>query len=185
MCVVFIFFMRVVIGSLNRAKGEAVRNVFNKVFENIDFEQVNVSSGVREQPLCDDEAILGAINRAEGALKKFSDFDFGVGLEGTVNTNKYGMFIRGWVAIVSKDGVVSIGSSGSVLLPHYLRERIEAGEELGPVIQDLMNDSENEIRHSLGALGVLTNGLYTRVDQFENAVSCALSKFVASKYYKN
>ncbi|MFP4567341.1 MAG: DUF84 family protein [Candidatus Woesearchaeota archaeon] len=176
--------MKVVIGSLNKAKNEAVRNIFNKIYDNNEYLSVETDSGVRNQPLSSVEAIDGAINRARDALSKAEDFDFGVGLEGTVESNKHGMFLLGWVAILDKKGNCGIGSSGAVLLPNYMRREIESGKELGPIVQDLMNDSKNEIRHSQGACGLLTNGMYSRVHEFEDAVICALSKFLKPEFYK-
>lgn len=176
--------MKIVIGSMNKAKNEAVRNIFDKVFGANEYLSVETNSLVSNQPLSSEEAIDGAINRARDALSKATDFDFGVGLEGTVDSNKHGMFLLGWVAIVDKNGKISVGSSGAVLLPDYMRKKVESGEELGPVIQELMNDSNNEIRHSQGACGLLTNGMYSRVHEFEDAVICALSKFIKPEFYE-
>jgi inosine/xanthosine triphosphatase len=169
---------------MNKAKNEAVRNIFDKVYDKNEYLSVETNSLIRNQPLSSDEAIDGAINRARDALSKAPGFDFGVGLEGTVDSNKHGMFLLGWVAVVNKQGKYGIGSSGAVLLPDYMRKKIESGYELGPVVQDLMNDSNNEIRHSEGACGLLTNGMYSRVHEFEDALICALSKFLKPDFYE-
>ena len=176
--------MKIVIGSMNKAKNEAVRNIFDKVYEENEYLSVETNSLIRNQPLSSEEAIEGAINRARDALSKASGFDFGVGLEGTVDSNKQGMFLLGWVAIVDKNGEVSIGSSSAVMLPNYMKKKIESGEELGPIVQELMNDTNNKIRHSQGACGLLTNGMYSRVHEFEDAVICALSKFLKPEFYE-
>ena len=169
---------------MNKAKNKAVRNIFDKVYEKNEYLSVETDSLIRNQPLSSEEAIDGAINRARDALSKASGFDFGVGLEGTVDSNKHGMFLLGWVAIVDKKGEISVGSSGAVLLPKYMSKKIENGYELGPIVQEMMNDSNNEIRHSQGACGLLTNGMYSRVHEFEDAVICALSKFLKPEFYE-
>lgn len=176
--------MKVVIGSLNRAKNEAVKNIFDKIWNKNEYVSVKTNPKISNQPKSSEEAIDGAINRAKDALTKVKDADFGIGLEGTIDTNKHGTFLLGWVAIINRDGKKSIGSSAAVLLPETMSSRIKRGEELGLIIQELMNDSKNEIRHSQGASGLLTKGMYSRVHEFEDAIICALSKFIAPEFYK-
>lgn len=177
--------MRIAIGTLNKAKTEAVKNIIEKVWPGSQYFSVQTDSKIRAQPLSDEEGIEGAINRANQALEKFSlEVDYGIGLEGTVDTNKYGMFLSGWVAIINKKGEVGIGCSGKVLMPEYLKQKLDQGNELGPIVQNLLNDPENKIRHSSGTNGLLTNNLYTRVREFEDATLCALGKFVAPKIYQ-
>ena len=71
-----------------------------------------------------------------------------------------------------------------MLLPKDFEYRINNGEELGPIMQKLMNDDKNLIRHNEGAGGVLSDGLYTRVMEFEHATRCALVKFVSKDWYR-
>ena len=58
---------------LNQIK--AVKNGFEKMFPNQDFEFISVSvpSGVAEQPLSNDETFRGAKNRADNASKEIKD----------------------------------------------------------------------------------------------------------------
>ena len=177
--------MIVAAGTKNRAKLDAVKNVFSKVWKDIEVVSVDSKSGVREQPMSDEEAIEGAINRAEQALGSVANAAYGVGLEGSAHENKYGTFLGGWVAIVDAKGKVGIGASGKAQLPDWIAERLRRGEELGPITQNLMDDKENKIRHSQGTLGILTNGLYSRIDEFEEATKCALAKFISEDFYKS
>ena len=175
--------IKVAIGSLNKAKNTAVRNILSEIWENIEFFSTETESGISSQPKSGEEAIEGAINRAKEALTKINDADYGIGLEGTVETNKFGMFLYGWVAIIDKIGKIGIGSSGKVLVPEWMKLKIDSGEEMGPIMQEILMDSSNTVRHSEGTCGILTNGMYTRVHEFEDAISCALSIFVAKNYY--
>ena len=175
--------MKIAIGSKNEAKNNGVKNVFERIWNDNVYVSIGTNSGVSDQPLSSEEAIDGAINRAKEALSKNEGFDFGVGLEGTVDSNKHGMFLLGWVAIVDKNGKIGIGSSGAVVLPDWMKAKIEDGMELGPLVQEMMNDEDNKIRHTLGASGLLTDGMYGRIKEFEDAVVCALAKFVGFKYY--
>ena len=175
--------MKIAIGTLNKAKNEAVQNVIRKVWPQAQYFSTKTSSNIKEQPLTDEEGIEGAINRANHALQLIPEADYGIGLEGTVDTNKYGMFLSGWVAIIDREGKTSIGCSGKVLMPDYLASRLIQGEELGLIVQEYLNDTNNEVRHSSGTNGLLTNNLYTRVREFEDATLCALAKFVSPEIY--
>ncbi|MBN2880810.1 DUF84 family protein [Candidatus Woesearchaeota archaeon] len=172
--------MKIAIGSENQAKNKAVKDVFDKLYENVEYIPLKTDSKIREQPLSDNEAITGAINRAKEAIK-VSDADFGIGLEGTVNTNKHGMFLSGWVAIIDKSGTTGIGSSGHILIPKQIEERINNGEELGPIIHELAKD--DTIRQTVGTGGILTKNLLTRDGEFREAIKSALAIFRSPEYY--
>ncbi|MGV8172173.1 MAG: DUF84 family protein [Candidatus Woesearchaeota archaeon] len=174
--------MRIAIGSENAAKIKAIENIIGLVWKDVEFSYHNTDSMVSEQPLNDDEARKGAINRAKQAIT-MGNADYGIGLEGTVASDRYGMFLHGWVAIVDKEHNLGLGRSASIQLPKKLEYRINSGEELGPVMQELMNDDENSIRKTLGTNGILTKGLYSRVKEFEDATRCALARFVNKEWY--
>jgi inosine/xanthosine triphosphatase len=176
--------MKIAIGTLNKAKNAAVQNVIKTVWNDVEFISIETDSGISNQPLNDEESIKGAINRARQALAH-DNADYGIGLEGGVHTiENHGMFLHGWIAIVDNDGNIGLGRSGSIELPKHIELRINNGEELGPIMQELMKDDKNTIRHSDGTNGILTNGLYTRVKEFEDATRCALAKFVSRDWYK-
>jgi inosine/xanthosine triphosphatase len=175
--------MKIAIGTENKAKIQAVETIIRQVWKDVEFSYHKTESMVNEQPVNDEEAIKGATNRAKQAITK-GNADYGIGLEGTVNSNRYGMFLHGWVVIIDKEHNISYGQSASIQLPKTIEYRIKNGEELGPIIQELMKDDKNTIRHSEGTNGILTNGLYSRVKEFEDATRCALAKFVNPEWYK-
>lgn len=174
--------MKVAVGTTNRAKLEAVRAALTQVWPEVSLVPVEVDPGISRQPLTNAEGRRGALNRAAAALKAVPEAELGIGLEGNVDTDEHGMFLLGHAAIVDAAGRQGFGSSGAVMLPEVIRRRIEAGEELGPVMQELLRDHGNNIRHSLGTNGVLTDGLYTRVDEFTDATLCALARFRSPFY---
>jgi len=175
--------MKIAIGTENHAKIKAVETIIALVWNDAEFSYHKTDSMINAQPHSDEEAIKGAINRAKQAITE-SKADYGIGLEGTVNTNRHGMFLHGWVAIVDKEHNIGLGQSASIQLPKKIEYRINSGEELGPIMQGLMKDDKNTIRHNEGTNGILTNGLYSRVKEFEDATRCALAKFVNSEWYK-
>ncbi len=177
--------MKIAIGTTNRAKINAVKTVISGVWTDAEFVSVEVESGVKPQPLTDDEGILGATNRANRALANVAGAAYGVGLEGAVQENQYGMFLCGWAVITDGKGTAGIGSSGRVLIPKFMKDKLKIGKELGLIIQEFTKDTNNEIRHTTGAFGVLTNGLITRTGALEGAVKMALAVFISPEMYKN
>lgn len=91
--------MKFAVGSLNKAKLSAVKQVVCKVFpckkedskeskeaakEQKEHEIVgcDVQSGVSAQPMSAAECLQGATNRAKAAMKATPSADFAIGLEG-------------------------------------------------------------------------------------------------------
>lgn len=179
--------LRIAIGSLNQAKNTAVATAFGKAFHGstIETRGFDVASGVVAQPTTDEESIQGAINRAQAALAEFPLADYGVGLEGNTVTIANKMFLHGWVAIVQRqNSQIGIGHSSGIELPPSIKEGIESGEELGPLLQHMLNDTDNTVRHSLGTNGVLSGGLYTREQEFIDATTVALARFIKPSLYQ-
>ncbi|WP_245588505.1 DUF84 family protein, partial [Deinococcus pimensis] len=56
------------VGSLNPAKVTPAREVFARLFPELEVAGADVPSGVRAQPLGFEETREGALNRARGAL---------------------------------------------------------------------------------------------------------------------
>lgn len=174
----------VAIGTQNKAKTEGVKLAFSKIHSRLELHGFSVDSGISEQPTTDEESVTGAINRAEAALAMLKTADYGVGLEGNVATVSDRMFLHGWVAIIDRSGTIGLGHSNGVELPEHMKMAIDAGAELGPLVQNLLKDDRNEVRHSLGTAGILTGGLMTRIGEFEDATTMALAKFIKPDLYK-
>jgi inosine/xanthosine triphosphatase len=176
--------MQIVIATENNAKIQAVKKVFESVFGALEILAEKFPSEVAEQPLSETEGLQGALNRAKNARIKYPEADYCVGLEGYVDSGKFDMFLGGAVAIISKDGRIGLSPSAKVRLPRFMQEKIEAGAELGPLVKELMQDETGKIRQNEGTNGLLTNGLYTRIDEFADATKCALACFVSPELYE-
>lgn len=175
--------MKIIICTENKAKIQATEEVIQHVFSDFELVSEKFPSNIPEQPLSEEEGIKGAINRATNARSKHPDADYYVGMEGYVDTNEYGMFLAGIVAIVDKSGKIGIGSSAKMLLPAFIQKKIEEGYELGPLMKDLMNDTAGDIRQYDGTNGILSKGLYNRVDEFKNATECAFARFQSPEFF--
>lgn len=170
--------MRIAVGSRNPVKRAATERAIGDVATAV--ESVAVESGVSEQPWGDAETIEGAENRAEQALAT-GDFDLGVGIEGGVAPvdGADGLFLIMWAAV--GDGrQVGLGAGPRLRLPERVASRVEAGAELGPVMDDLLDTSG--VAENQGAAGVLTDRIVTREDALFQAVAGGFGPFVSGQY---
>lgn len=173
--------MLIAVGSTNPVKIKAVKKVVKKAFGEVKVIGVSVPSGVFSQPRSEAEARRGALNRAKRVLYKAKS-DFGVGLEGAIRKiGKYGYFITPWCAVVSKKGDVGFGHGAAPSLPRKLEKELLAGVELATVM-DRESGLKN-IKHKMGAFGLLTKGIVTRQMAYEQMVAFAFARFIAPEFY--
>jgi len=171
--------MKIIIGSNNRVKVAAVKNAFH--YQQTEFLSLDIASGVSEQPFSDEETIKGAINRAVGALQ-MGNGDIGIGLEGGVQESTHGLLLCNWGALASKDNQPIIAGGARFLLPDMIADRLRAGEELGPVMDDY--SKKKNVRKNEGAVGIFTNGLINRSEMFSHIMNLLVGQFhyqIASK----
>ncbi|MFK7801471.1 MAG: DUF84 family protein [Anaerolineae bacterium] len=172
---------KIAIGTTNPSKIEAVKAKVHLIWPDCELLPTKAPSGVSDMPMSDDECILGAKNRAKYCLES-TDADLGVGLEGGVMLMKEGLMLVGWVAILNRAGTVGLGSSARIPLPEFIAQRVLSGEELGPVMDDVVD--EHNTKHRGGASGILSGNLTQRSESFATAVAYALSPFVVPQFYK-
>lgn len=153
--------MRIVIGTKNPAKIGAVQAVFGDAEQ--EYIPLNVTSGVSPQPFSDEETMKGAMNRAQTALEQGKG-EIGIGLEGGVQQHGEQLFLCNWGALAVKGGPTFLASGAKIPLPEEVAERLLAGEELGPVMDDFAH-KENVRKHE-GAVGIFTNGEVDRKEMF-------------------
>lgn len=172
--------MKIAVGSTNPVKVEAVRLVAAKIWPEVVVVPTAVPSGVSEMPMSDAECIVGARNRALAA-RETAVADFGIGLEGGVAQESFGLTLVGWVVLVGSNGRESIGGCPRLPLPPRIAQRVLAGEELGPIMDSLVG--QQDVKKKGGAVGTLTNGLVMRQEAFATAVAYAFAPFVTPHFY--
>ncbi len=172
--------MKIAVGTKNPAKIAAVRQVIERAWPECELVSVSVPSGVSEMPLSDEECLLGARNRARLARSE-AGADLGFGLEGGVQEMSEGLMLVSWVVASHEDGREGVSGSARLPLPEKIAQRVRAGEELGPVMDDLVKQTNT--KHRSGAAGILTDELATRTEMFATAVAYALSRFVVPEFY--
>ncbi|MGG5252563.1 DUF84 family protein [Neobacillus sp. SM06] len=164
--------MKIVIGSKNPAKIQAVQNVFQAA--EAEFISLDIPSGVSEQPFSDEETIQGAINRAKNALKS-GEGDIGIGLEGGVQETSQGLILCNWGALATTEFDPFIAGGARVLLPIEIANRLRAGEELGPVMDDYAK--KQNVRKTEGAIGIFTNGKISRAEMFTHIMGMLVGQY--------
>lgn len=164
--------MKIAIGSKNPAKITAVKEAFKD--KQVEFIAVDVESGVSAQPMSDEETIQGAVNRAISAAEKAGS-DIGIGLEGGVQPTAHGLMLCNWGAL-AVNGMDPIIAGGARLpLPDEVAEKVLAGTELGPVMDEYAR--KQNVRKNEGAVGVFTNGQVNRSEMFTHVM-----KLLAGQY---
>jgi inosine/xanthosine triphosphatase len=172
--------LKIAIGSTNPVKIAAARSVIEKVWPGAAVVSLSVPSGVGSMPMSDAECLSGARNRATAA-RISADADLGIGLEGGVNPETAGLMLLGWVVVVDRRGREGVGGGARIPLPPAIARRVLAGEELGPIMDEVLGD-EN-VKQKGGAIGALTGGLVPRTEAFAVAVAYALAPFVSPGFY--
>jgi inosine/xanthosine triphosphatase len=172
--------VRIVVGSQNPAKLEAVSVAFASFFPEISFEvwPVSVLSGVSAQPISDAETLLGATNRAKSAHQLEPDADFWLGIEGglqSVPGEQDSFLSYCWVVVLGRQQA-GRARSASYELPQPICDLIRQGMELGDA-DDLIFGVSGSKRDS-GGVGLLTDGRVTRSQFYAEAVKLALIPFV-------
>jgi inosine/xanthosine triphosphatase len=187
--------LRVGVGSGNPVKRRAVELALGSAADadlpggptGVAIESVPVGSGVSEQPRGHAETISGAENRAAAVLDAepsaggAAAFDLGVGIEGGVAgfDGADGRYLIMWAAVTDGDRV-GRAAGPSLALPADVAARLAEGEELGPVMDDLLDT--DGVAERGGAAGALTGGRVDRAEALAAGVSGALGPFVSDLY---
>lgn len=174
--------MIVAVGSTNPTKISPVELVFKTHFPKVVIKGVSVLSGVSEQPMSIDEMYLGALNRAQNALKNVKNAEYGVGIEGGLHKHIFGWFEHSIVVIVNREHEVGIGASGGLVLPEIIMDSIHKGKNLEEAIDT--HFKTNKIGEGIGMFGIFTKGVVTRSEGVKHGVAFALARFLHNEVYK-
>jgi non-canonical (house-cleaning) NTP pyrophosphatase len=188
--------MRVAVGSTNPVKRGATEDALDAM-AGTTVESVAVDSGVSDQPTGHAETIEGARTRARNAVTADGPasetagtspeppgggaYDLGVGIEAGVAEfdGTDGLSLVMWAAVTDGDRS-GLAAGPSLRLPDRVADRVRAGEELGPVMDDAF-DLEH-VKEKEGAVGVLTGRIVDRRGALSDAVAGALGPFVTDAY---
>ncbi|MBK8944493.1 MAG: inosine/xanthosine triphosphatase [Ignavibacteriae bacterium] len=176
--------MKILVGSINPVKINAVSETFSLYFENIIVEGISVPSNVPDQPI-NDETYLGAQNRAM-ALQKINseqniNADFFVGIEGGIQKTFGKWFAFGCMCLIHKSGNTSFGTSAHFELPEIVINQLLQRKELGNVMDEIMK--QENTKQKGGAISYFTNGRMNRKELYIPGLISALVPFQHENLY--
>ena len=166
---------KILVCSKNKAKNRAVENVIKEFFDDYEIISLNTSSLVSETPMSHEEGILGCMNRINDALNQVNDADIYISMEGILNEVCGEYFLCGWTVVYDNfSKKYSYGCSAQVYVPRNIIDGLSSDMRLSDVVAKYYGNSEEEVSN-YGTNGMLTNGCYTRTDEFTDSVLCAIS----------
>lgn len=168
---------KIVVASANPVKMEAVRRGFARMFPNlaIHMRQVEVGSGVADQPMSEAETLRGALNRVKAAQTVLPDADYWASIEGGVHPFGERLLGVAWVIVMDAAGKIGQARTAGFIVPQEVATLIYAGKELGEA--DDIVFGRNNSKQDNGAVGILTGDVITRTTYYEHAVIIALMPF--------
>ena len=177
--------MKILVGSKNPVKVDAVKEAFKKYFDDFEVEGFSVDSNVPDQPINDD-TFHGAKNRAEklfelNKLQKLNA-EYFVGIEGGIIQLYNNWFGFGCMCVIDKEKHIGFGTSPLFPLPEFVTIKLLEGMELGDVIDQLTN--KENTKHNEGAIGFFTNNVMKRKDLYVHGITTALIPFIKKSIFK-
>ena len=171
---------QIAVASTNPAKINAVRDAFALAFPDV---QCHVSgyrteSGVAAQPMSSAETLLGADNRLHNLQLQLQQqpADFYVAIEAGLDDGMTFAWIR--ITDGKRDGRAR---SASLQLPALAVQRLEQGDELGDVMDELFGTQN--IKQAGGAIGLLTQHKLSRSSVYQQALILALIPFLSPDWF--
>lgn len=166
---------KIVVCSKNKSKNKAVEEVVSKFFSEYEIVPLETNSGVSETPIGDEEGLTGCKNRILDARRQVEDADIYISMEGILTECSYGIYLCGWTMVYDrKTDEYCTGCSAKVKVPDEIMKNVSKDERLSKVVADYTGSTDEKIS-LLGTNGMLTNGVYTRTDEFIDSVKCAIS----------
>ncbi|WP_019177014.1 inosine/xanthosine triphosphatase [Methanomassiliicoccus luminyensis] len=156
------------VGSDNRIKIDAVRNVLTKLYSSVEVRGVKVVTSVPEQPR-GEQTRQGAMERARESI---GPADFGIGLEAGVFDAPDGLYDVQYCAVIDKRGHYTVGHGSGFRYPPAVAERVNEGWTVGRSFRELYSWEKDGKKE--GAISYLTNGVLKRTELAEQAVLAAM-----------
>ncbi len=167
---------RIIVASNNPVKIGAALGGFQRMWPDESFtaEGISVPSGVSDQPMGDEETLLGAHNRAVGARAAVPKADYWIGIEGGCAEGAGGLEAFAWVVALGRD-TSGRSRTGMFMLPEEVAVLVRGGMELGHADDAVF--SRTNSKQEDGSVGLLTGGAIDRKAYYEHAVVLALIPF--------
>ena len=173
--------LKVAVGSTNKVKLDAVRNIFTQAYGLVEVVSVEPATDRDKQPM-EEATIRGSERRAKDALEK-TGADLGVGIEAGLFFNKalekY-LDIQ-YCSIVDSSGGMTVGHGPGFEYPPDVIKSVLNGASVGDTMSSITGIES--IGHKSGSVGYLSNGLIDRTSLTEIAVLMALIPRIRPELY--
>ncbi len=167
---------KVIVGSNNPVKNEAVHEVFctSEFFKNTIYQSKEVKTSIREQPISLLETIRGAQERAWGA---FEEGAISVGLESglvQIPETKSG-YMDMCVCAIYDGKEYHLGISSAFDIPKNVARKVcFEGKNLSVATKEVGLTTNDYVGYSEGIVGILTKGRVNRKEYTKQALIMAL-----------
>jgi len=166
------------VASTSPAKVDAVRRAVERIgaiepsFHGATLRTLEVGSVTPAMPMTDRETLEGARARAEAAARTLTPPFVAIGLEGGLSADPL-VTLTSWAAATDGERW-GYGAGGRIVLPDAVLQQVQAGRELGDVIDAMAGKGTRSTR---GAWGWLTRDLVGRRHALITATLAALAPF--------
>ena len=164
---------------------DAVRRAIERIaavepsFGKATLRTMDVTGIAPAMPMTDRETLDGARLRAQTATKGLTPPFLVIGLEGGLSSEPM-VALTSWAA--ATDGTKwGYGAGGRIVLPDAVLQQVQAGRELGDVIDEMAGKGTRSTR---GAWGWLTRDLVNRKNALLTAALAALAPFYNADLYR-
>lgn len=173
--------LTVVVGSTNPVKVNAAKATLQRAFADADIEVhgLDAPSGVAAQPMTEAQTLQGARNRVS-FCQQTQAADIYVAFEGGVDEFEYGVATFAYVVVACADQI-SVGRTADLPLPRQFYQDLQAGRELGDVLDERFNTSN--VKQQGGAIGLLTNHFESRESAYQQALMLALAPILHAEWF--
>ena len=174
--------LKVAVGSINRVKVDAVRNVFTQAFGLVEVVSVEPEHGFERQPMAG-RVLEGAVLRARGAAEK-TKADFGVGIEAGLVKDEFTGRLTDvqYCAIIDASGRMTVGHGPGFEYPPMVTKAVTEGRSVGETMSAITGIED--IGRKDGSIGFLSDGLIDRTSLSEIAVLMALIPRIRKELYE-
>lgn len=183
---------KLAVGSRNPVKLASGQQGFAQILEGkeeggtVETFGYNVPSGVPDQPIGDEQTLLGANNRAKACFQEFlkdqgNAPDYAVGMEGGISDTNGRMECFAYISIYN--GLrYGYAKTATFELPKKIADLVRGGMELGDA-DDAVFKKVNS-KQGDGTVGQLTKGAISRTAYYVPAVVLAFVRFNYPELYE-
>lgn len=173
--------MKVIVGSENPSKIEAVRVAFETLLhDDVTIIGCKANSKVGSKPV-DEDIVRGARNRNLDLYTFSFDWDYLISIEGGIERNNEEYYLVTYVVINSNSGLCSEGKSIGIPVTKSMYDYYRKGNSINKIIDEIVNGTDN--KKGSGISGYLSDDIFRRSKMDSEAVMAALLPFVQKEKY--